>query len=294
MYRCLTNKEFNNIINSGIKMMDTLDSSASDRFLFEIGLEKYLCKYGNSTSEMEKTILSYTNSPLSEYIVCHIINNVFKNTKYKAQEVELCIDENDKQFVACKIIKDNMVSLFNLSKTSSIKLADNRTSYLQAIKILEETVGVEYIDYYNMYIAISMVFGNKDVHSKNFSILENSKDCIYYDFGASLRNKLSEEGCKVFLNDSVERQKEKILSERWTYLNDKTKKQIVLFRDIKKNKSNYIKLIPYIENIISITKNEDYYREYFDTLMNNNIISETRKDFYVTYAKRNIELMEEL
>ena len=195
MYKCITDNEFDNKIKNSIKVFDTLDSSSSDRFVIEVGNDKYLCKYGNSTSEMKNPSISYTNSALSEYIVCTIINNIFKNTKYKAQETKLCeskIDNKIKTFVACKIFDENLVSLFNLSKTSSVRLADNRTSYLQAIQILRDTVGKEYVDYYNMYIAISMVFGNKDVHSKNFSILENSKKCIYYDFGASLRNKLSD------------------------------------------------------------------------------------------------------
>ena len=301
MYKCITNKYIDKKIKKCKKMLDTLDSSASDRFVIEVeidiyegGKDKYLCKYGNSTKEMKDVSVSYTNSALSEYIVCNIINKVFAGTKYKVQETELCEDEKGKVFVACKIFKDNLVSLFNLAKTSSVKLADNRTSYLQAIQILRDTVGEEYVDYYNMYIAISMVFGNKDVHSKNFSILEKSKDCIYYDFGASLRNKLSDDGCQMFLNDSKEKQIEKILNERWTYLNDKTKKQIVLFRDIKKNKVEYIGLIPYMEKVIEITKKENYFEKYFDILKQNKIISKVRKDFYTTYIQRNIEIMEEI
>lgn len=266
MYKCITNKEFDSKLKNCKEMFDTLDSSASDRFIIEVKNNRYLCKYGNSTSQMQNVSISYTNSALSEYIVCNIINKVFAGTKYKAQETELCESEKNnkiKKFVACKIFKESLVSLFNLAKTSSVTLADNRTSYLQAIQILRDTVGVEYVDYYNMYIAISMVFGNKDVHSKNFSILEKSKNCIYYDFGASLRNKLSDDGCQMFLNDSKEKQIEKILNERWTYLNDKTKKQIVLFRDIKKNKVEYISLIPYMEKVIEITKKENYFEKYF-------------------------------
>ena len=297
MYKCITNKEFDSKLKNCKEMFDTLDSSASDRFIIEVENNRYLCKYGNSTSQMQDVSVSYTNSALSEYIVCNIINKVFAGTKYKAQETELCESEKNnkiKKFVACKIFKESLVSLFNLAKTSSVRLTDNRTSYLQAIQILRDTVGEEYVDYYNMYIAISMVFGNKDVHSKNFSILEKSKDCIYYDFGASLRNKLSDDGCQMFLNDSKEKQIEKILNERWTYLNDKTKKQIVLFRDIKKNKGEYIGLIPYMEKVIEITKKENYFEKYFDILEQNKIISKVRKDFYTTYIQRNIEIMEEI
>ena len=293
-YRCLTNVDFDEKIKDYKKMLDTLDSSASDRFIIEVDGDEYLCKYGNSTSEMQDVSMSYTNSPLSEYVVCTIINEIFSDTKYKAQKTELCVDERNKQFVACKIFKENLVSLYNLSKTSSIQLFDNRTSYLQAIKIIEDTIGNDYIDYYNMYIAISMIFGNKDVHSKNFSILEKSKDCIYYDFGASLRNKLSDDGCIIFLQNSKEEQKEKILNERWTYLNDRTKKQIVLFRDIKKNKNEYALLIPYMKHMINMTKDANYYLEYFDSLENKKIISNVRKKFYNNYIKLNVEIMEEL
>ena len=297
MYKCITNKEFDSKLKNCKERFDTLDSSASDRFVIEVENDKYLCKYGNSTSQMQDVSISYTNSALSEYIVCNIINKVFKGTKYKAQETELCESEKNnkiKKFVACKIFKESLVSLFNLAKTSNIRLTDNRTSYLQAIQILKDTVGKEYVDYYNMYIAISMVFGNKDVHSKNFSILEKSKDCIYYDFGASLRNKLSDDGCQIFLNDSIDKQKEKILNERWTYLNDKTKKQIVLFRDIQKNKVEYTGLIPYMEKVIDTTKRENYFVKYFDILEQNKIITSVRKDFYITYIKRNIEIMEDI
>ena len=60
-----------------------------------------------------------------------------------------CITDNEfdnkiKTFVVCKIFDKNLVSLFNLSKTSSVRLADNRTSYLQAIQILRDTVGKEF------------------------------------------------------------------------------------------------------------------------------------------------------
>ena len=105
---------------------------------------------------------------------------------------------------------------------------------------------------------------------------------------------MSDDGCIIFLQNSKEEQKEKILNERWTYLNDRTKKQIVLFRDIKKNKNEYALLIPYMKHMINMTKDANYYLEYFDSLENKKIISNVRKKFYNNYIKLNVEIMEEL
>ena len=46
--------------------------------------------------------------------------------------------------------------------------------------------------------------------------------------------------------------------------------------------------------MIDITNRENYYANFFDILYQNNLITKIRKDFYITYIKRNSEIMDEI
>ena len=68
----------------------------------------------------------------------------------------------------------------------------------------------------------------------------------------------------------------------------------MLFRDIEVNKNEYRDLFPYMREIIDITKKENYYENFLNTLYQKNIITKVRKDFYITYIQRNINIMEKI
>lgn len=83
--------------------------------------EDWILKFPKSTKGMRKTEISYTTSPLSEYIGSHI----YQILGYPVHETKLGTKDN-KLVVACKDFTDSHVRLQNSEKSKTITIKNWR------------------------------------------------------------------------------------------------------------------------------------------------------------------------
>lgn len=153
--------------------------------------------------------MSYTNSCISEYISCHIINIL----GFNAQETILGYF-NNKLVVACKDFEEDGKRLFEFSKIKNITIdtpgyeteLDEIIDTINQQKIIEPKIVLEFFK--NLFI-IDAYLGNFDRHNGNWGFLiDNSNKSAeiapIYDCGSCLFPQNTESGMRKALNDKRE------------------------------------------------------------------------------------------
>lgn len=188
--------------------------------------KNWMVKYPKSTRSMDGVDISYTNSPVCEYLGSH----VYKTLGYKTHETALGI-RHGKLVVACKDFTDEKTVL-----------AEIRTIKNHANEILSEKLGIDmestgethHVDLESLMLhirnnpiltaipgveerffeqaIIDIYINNSDRNNGNWGILRHSDgtpDTIapIYDNGGSFQDKLSNEKASRILKDRLQTQK---------------------------------------------------------------------------------------
>lgn len=230
----------------------------------------------------------YSNSCISEYIACHIIETL----GLKVQNTllgEYTIQNEKKIVVACKDFTENTKILKQFAELKNSQIETSKNGYgTELSEIIETIEGQQIYDtkelkefFWNMFIADSLV-GNFDRHNGNWGFLidnnlKYAEIAPIYDCGSCLYPQLTDERIMEIINDVQE-----IDARIYTFPTSSIKEN-----DIKINYFNYIsslrnedcnEALKRIFPLINIEKIEDII---------NNVpeISEIRKEFYKKIIK---------
>ncbi len=175
----------------------------------------YMVKFPKSTSNLENVNMSYTTSPLSEYIG----SKIFSMCGIDTQEVILGIYDG-KLVVACKdFLKfgEMLISYNGIKNDYDKKIEDSLGGGLKTdIKELEVVFSENRFlkslpdfrkHFWNMFVIDSLILNN-DRNSENYGIIYNVLDdsiriAPVYDNGACLSPKVDNEKIIHILNDYV-------------------------------------------------------------------------------------------
>lgn len=181
--------------------------------------EKWILKFGKTTKSMKNVNISYTNSPVCEYVGSQIysllglpvhetklgVYNAYSQSTNKYREYFV---------VACKNFKENegdkfypisdALNKFNAENNN----IDNDTLDLETVlSLLKNNLVVdsnEIIKRFWQMFVVDALINNNDRHLGNFGVIENNG--VYtiapiYDNGASFYNKIDDEKAKDILSD---------------------------------------------------------------------------------------------
>lgn len=259
--------------------------------------ENWILKFPKSTKGMRTKDISYTTSPLSEYLG----SQIYKILGYDVHETKLGI-KDEKLVVA---LKDFTESGFVFREFSEIKNyynkrleeildetiseTDDHGSCLSAIKIhleynpmLNKIKGAS--DRFWDCVIVDGLINNNDRNSSNWGIMTNekgeSKLAPIYDNGGSFSNKMSEIQIEKMLGD----ENRLFISSTSTttgYVEDG--KSISFFDMMQRNDPELIEALQRVVPKISVKMPE--IKDLFASLPNSykgiSVISEGRKEFYL-------------
>lgn len=185
-----------------------------------INNERWFLKYPKATDSMEKVFVSYTTTPISEYIGSHIYETIGIET-----HETLLGTSNNKIVVACKdflndyevILDYNMIKneydqkieeeIRNMSSSSKnteddleeMNVIMNNNIYFQKMPQLKER-------FWDMFI-IDALINNNDRNEGNWGLVLNKNTgdlriTPVYDNGAAFYNKIDEDKCTSLLSDT--------------------------------------------------------------------------------------------
>lgn len=185
-----------------------------------INNERWFLKYPKATDSMEKVFVSYTTTPISEYIGSHIYETIGLET-----HETLLGTSNNKIVVACKdflndyevILDYNMIKneydqkieeeIRNMSSSSKnteddleeMNVIMNNNIYFQKMPQLKER-------FWDMFI-IDALINNNDRNEGNWGLVLNKNTgdlriTPVYDNGAAFYNKIDEDKCTSLLSDA--------------------------------------------------------------------------------------------
>lgn len=283
--------EFNNQLYGG---------QAGQKMGFNWNNEKWFLKFPKSTKSMEQVRISYTTSPLSEYIGSH----VYKLIGLDVHDTQLGIYD-DKLVVACRDFKQEDENLFDFHAIKNLySLTDtfeiNYLSESGGLQSLEELYDVFKSNqifktlptlrqhFWNMFVVDALI-GNHDRNNGNWGILVNSHTSAIrlapiYDNGAALSNKLDENKMLSLLDDE-DRFKQSIYENRISFFSFKDKiinplKYIETKENPECNEA-ILRIFPRLD-LVKIQEMINQIPEVYITKDNKEIpvISQVQKDFY--------------
>lgn len=178
--------------------------------------EKWIIKFGKTTKSMKDVNISYTNSPLCEYIG----SNIYRLLGIDVHETKLGLyrtndGEKNKEYlvVGCKNFKKRGDSFYSFLEVLNnfdpdTYDIDNDTLDLDTVIYLLENNDIISKDlimdrFWKMFIVDALI-NNNDRHFGNFGVIENNDKFVLapvYDNGASFYNKLDNEKARRMLND---------------------------------------------------------------------------------------------
>lgn len=259
--------------------------------------EKWFLKYPKSTKSMEGVGISYTTSPLSEYIGSHI----YKMLGIDVHETKLGI-ANEKVVVACKdflngseiIIDYNSIKNYydeivtekieNLSSTSvhsntdldEIMIVMNENYYFKEVPELRKR-------FWDMFVIDALIFNN-DRNDNNWGLVLNRDTAELrlspvYDNGASFYGKSSDEKMNSILLDEYKMKQSFYESSTSSFCKDgKTINPLRYIESMDNEDCNraIMRIVPRI--------NLEKIKELFDSIPSEfngiTILSEIQKEFY--------------
>lgn len=239
---------------------------------------------------MKNVNISYTTSPLSEYIGSHIYECIGIDT----HKTELGIYDN-KLVVACRDFKKDNELLFDFNAIKNQYSKDYETSSSDGQQPLEEVKKIfEYNQifkeipklkdrFYDMLVVDALI-GNHDRNNGNWGILVNSitqaiRLAPVYDNGASFSNKLDDEKIKEIINDEHKFRQNVYESRISSFsLNEKIINPLKYIKTMEDEKLNeaVIRIVPKI-NIENIFKIIDEIPNEYNCIK---VISDIQKEYY--------------
>ena len=212
-------ENFDNLTLSGI----TYGGYSGSKKGVIIDNERWFLKYPKSTKSMDVDGMSYTTSPLSEYIGSHI----YSLLGFDVHETKLGI-ANDKIVVACKDFLNNNETIldYNSIKNDYNEIVEQEIEKLSSSKYksktdLDEVIIVMNNNYYfkkvpdlktrfwDMFI-IDAFINNNDRNDNNWGLILNHSTMELrlspvYDNGASFYSKSSDEKIEGILKDEFKK-----------------------------------------------------------------------------------------
>ncbi len=264
--------------------------------------ENWLIKFPKSTRGFNTIEISYTTTPLSEYLGSHIYKSIGIDVHETILGVKdekvvvVCKDfkKEENEFYEFREIKNDYVEgledkINNLSSTSSKDSIDIDEIMLIMNNNPTFTNNIELVDrFWDMFIIDSLI-GNNDRNNGNWGILVDKNTnkvniAPVYDNGASFNNSISDERIKLILENE-----EKFINSVYNSSisafskNDKKINPLKYIESMENKDLNYaiLRIVPRInlkeiEEIINSVPNK------FNNL---EIISDTRKKFYIETIK---------
>ena len=254
--------------------------------------ENYMLKFPSVNEGISEH--GYSNSCISEYIVC----NIFKNMGLNTQDTILGIynlNGNEKIVVACKDFtsNDNILKQFAELKNSQIETSKNGygTELSEVLETIENQVIYDTNKlkefFWQMFIADSFV-GNFNRHNGNWGFLinENLKKieiAPIYDCASCLYPQLTDEMIKEIINNDEEMEaRVYIFPTSSLKINDKKINYFEYISSLKNEDCNkaLLKLFPKID------------LKKINTIMDETpFISNIRKEFYKKILKLRYEII---
>ena len=207
-------ENFNNLKSSGIAYGGHGGSKSGVLF----NNERWFLKYPKTTKSMDVKNLSYTTTPLSEYLG----SNIYKIIGIDVHETKLGIKDN-KLVVACKDFLDsseiilsyneikNEYSLETENELEKISTNYSQSEDLQELFILMSTnIYFRKIEdlrkrFYDMFVVDALI-GNNDRNERNWGLVLNKENAVLrlapvYDNGAAFCNKSDNSKLQSFLDN---------------------------------------------------------------------------------------------
>ena len=297
-------KNFNNLKESGIRY----GGHAGNKLGVVIDGENWFLKFPKSTKDLlRKVDISYTTSPLSEYIGSHI----YKSLGIPVHETILGI-KDEKLVVACKDFRKNQID-YRLDDYNSIKndyveglekkLESTSSSNPHAINIDETIIIMNNNPLFNrvaglkdrfwdMFIVDALI-GNNDRNNGNWGVLINNDTkkteiAPVFDNGASFGNNTDDLKIEKILSDKERFKNSAYLSRICAFsINDKIINPFKYIESLENDECNkaLLRIVPKIDiskiyNIINDIPNE------YEGIK---VISDIRKKYYFECIKYRYE-----
>lgn len=287
--------DFNNLKESGIRY----GGNAGNKLGVIINDENWFLKFPKSTKDLiRKTDISYTTSPLSEYIG----SQIYKTIGIPVHDTMLGI-KNNKVVVACKDFRKNQSDYrfddFNSIKNDYVegleeKLESTSSTNLNTINLEEIMIIMEHNPlfikmpelenrFWDMFIVDALI-GNNDRNNGNWGVIVNNKTretkiAPVFDNGSSFNTKSSDEQIEKIIND-----KERFISSAYKTrlcifsLNNKQINPFEYIESMENEKCNkaLLRIIPKID----LEKIKDIIYKIPNNFEGIEVISDIRKDFY--------------
>ena len=264
----------------------------------------YLVKFPGSTSGMQNVVISYTNSPLSEYIGSHIYE-ILELPVHKT----LLGTKEGKIVVACEDFladSDHLYEFAQIKVTFTPHFVDSNgeitngtgTDLTEILLTIEQHDMLKEVPnvaerFWDMFVVDALI-GNPDRNNGNWGIILHQDKTFslapVYDNGNSFNNKWDDEKMQKVMNDSVMMKNE--VSEGKTCVFTLKGKRLNPYHIISDMKyegcNNAIKrLVPKI-----IAKSSEFYQlisKIPETYENLSVISKHQKDFFIQLLKNRAE-----
>ncbi len=288
-----------NFTNCDIDLLANYGGSDQKRGIIYQG-ERYMLKMPDRISDSKQNGLnsSYSNSVFSENISCEILNNLGFSVQKTLLGYITDINGDDKPVVACKNFVPDGYTMIDFRAIEDALLTDRKAGKIPRIKDIYEIMKgnnayftesfgkIALQKYWETFILDSLL-GNFDRHANNWAyFIKNDRTTIQiapiYDCGSCLYPQISDEGILNVLSseDEIIMRIDKFPNAALE-LDNKTK---VNYRSYINSLENLdctaalLRIYPNINmNIIHKTINE------------NPIISDIRKEFYITMIDKRID-----
>lgn len=248
---------------------------------------RYMIKYPPKPTKNDD--MSYTNSCISEYISCHIINIL----GFSAQETILGYF-NNKLVVACKDFEEDGKRLFEFSKVKNITIdtpGDNTElgEIIDTINQQNIIESEEVLEFFRNLFILDSYLGNFDRHNGNWGFLidnlnKSAEIAPIYDCGSCLFPQNTENEMSRALNNKREidiRVYSRPLSS--IKINNKRINYYEYLKSLSKDNS-LINNLNFIGN--RIMENQDIINNFIDSI---DEITETHKEFIKVILENRFE-----
>lgn len=271
--------------------------------------EAWLVKFPKSTKSLDKKEISYTTTPLSEYIGSHIYDSVgipVHKTELGIKDgklVVLCKDfkRSDEEFYEFREIKNEYVKGLEEKLDSISSTSGNGTSLESIMLIMEHNPTFIFnpelkLRFWDMFVVDSLI-GNHDRNNGNWGVLFNEKEnttrvAPVYDNGASFNSKMSPSRMKEILGD-YEKFKNSVYNDRTCVfsLEDKVINPLKYIESISNDELNsaILRTVPFID----LERIKSIIMEIPNHVNELEVIDDVQKEFYykqVEFRYKNVLL----
>ncbi len=297
-------KDFNNCTEN----MLTYGGHAGAKLGIIIDGENWFLKFPKSTRTLRKKVdMSYSTSPLSEYIGSHIYESIdipVHKTMLGVRDNKLVVACKDFRNDISKIIFEDYNSIYNIyvsgldEKLSSITSSSNHTVDLNEIMIIMEnnprfinTKGLK-DRFWDMFIVDALI-GNNDRNNGNWGVLINNDTkkteiAPVFDNGASFGNNTDDLKIEKILSDKERFKNSAYLSRICAFsINDKIINPFKYIESLENDECNkaLLRIVPKID----LSKIYDIINDIPNEYEGIKVISDIRKKYYFECIKYRYE-----